>query len=453
MFMVKDEFANVQNLLKVRFKTRGNSFLWLFIILGGFMLSSLIGTISTIVENRNSIHYYIVSDNSTIFLIGLVIGYIVMNIMYRSTNVKLSVFPQTNNSRFISWLLLNYSLIIVFSLMLLITYLVHYGVILLMSAFNDSIHLALNVDFGFIVAGLFAYLMYGFLIIATIELISAVIRKWSYYAIVTFIALFMLMVINLERVIEYIPRVLSFLIAEPSLILFFLKAIGLWLIITAVTLVLNHYTVYHKSQNWILKKRITIACVIIAIVIIVITPMILRFSITISDNSQNSGLVYSDVEWDDIDIFLPKTEEIKFDISHLPDGIKININGEDIKIGVLNPDFMMIFSSNELVVYIGGAESLGNVQGDMIVVRYSPPWYIVNGIDIFRSKFPEVTIYFEGDTLFINYSFDNTTVIIMPIWSMVRQFDIFKDKGVLTAHALGSSAGGSTNVTVFIDVE
>jgi len=459
--MVKDEFANMQNLLRVRFKTHAKLFMWLFIIYALMLLSSLVSTISSILENINTIHYHIVSDNSVLLLYAIVFGFTVGNIMYRSTNAKLSVFPQTNNSRLVSWLLLNYSVAITIALILLIIYFTNYGVIMLMSVFIDGIHLALNVDFGFIIAGFFVYLMYSFLIIAIIEFVGAVIRKWSYYAIVTFIALFTLMIVNIERVIEHIPRVLSFLIAEPSLILFFKKAIGLWLVITIVTLVLNHFTVYHKSQNQALKKRVTIACIIIAVAVTIVTPIILRFSVTIIDNTTNTGMVNIDGDWNSDQFYSESyfnlmeeiriAEEIRIDVSHLPAGIKININGENID--VIREGVFVIYSSHELKAYVSGVESLENVQGNTLVIRYWHPWFLVNGVEISHFGNPQVIAYLEDDTLFISYIFDKATAMILPVWGMVRQFDIFKDKGVLTGHALGTSAGGSMSISVFIDIE
>ena len=457
MFMVKDEFANVQNLFKIRLKPYTKAFIWLFIIFALILLASLAGTVLMIIENIDGFSHNIVTDPSVTILICVFIGYSISVFMYRSANDKLSVYPQTNNSRYISWLLVNYSMMVIFALLILVPYLIHYGVIMLMSAFNDSIHLALNVDFGFIVIGFFVYLIYSFLIISVVELIGAAVRKWSYYAIVTLAALLTLMMVNLERVIENIPKVLSFLIFEPSLILFFLKAVGIWLGITAVTLILNHYTVYHKSQNWVLRRRIVIACVIIAVLITILTPILFRFDIVISSNTpaSNTGVVRIDSEWSndqvDNDSFITRAEEIRIDISHLPAGVNINIQGENIN--VIEDDSIVIWSSNLITAYINNVDSLTDVHGDTLVIQYWKPWFMVNGIEISKFADPQVTAYLDGDTLFINYTFNRTTVIILPIWSIVRQFDIFKDKGVLTGHALGSSGGGSMSVNIFIEVE
>jgi len=454
MFMVKDEFKNIRNLVTVGVKTQTRVIVWVLIIFTLVLLISLADNVISYFGSLNSVHYTTVVDYSITLMIGTFIGYIVGAIMYRRTTAKLSVFPQTNNSRYISWLIQAYATVVFIALMLTVMYLIHYGVILLLMTFDDSIYLALNIDFGFIVAGFFVYVAYSFLIVAVIELIAAVIRKWSYYAVATLITLLTLMVINLERVIEYIARLLSFLITEPSLILFFLKAIGIWLIITAATLIINHFTMYYKSQNWVLKKRITIACVIIAMVIIIVTPMIFRFSITIYDNTQNTGFANIEAEWDSDrhynENFFGNMEEIRIDISHLPAGVNININGENIHVVKEGPT---TFYTGDIIAYIFNSLAVKNVQGDTLIVQYASPFFLVNGIEIFHFADPQVSVYMEENTLFINYTFDKVTVIIMPVWSMVRQFDIFADKNLLTAHAMGSSGGGSMSVNVFIDVE
>jgi len=266
------------------------------------------------------------------------------------------------------------------------------------------------------------------------------------------------MIVYLEKTIEYIPRMLSFLIAEPSILMFFLKAVGLWLILTGAALVLNRFTVYHRSQNWMLRKRITVACIIIAVVITIITPMIFRFSITIMDNSNNAEMWYVDDDdgnWDSDPgssyYHSFRMEEIRIDVSHLPAGAKINIAGENID--VPKSGDVLIYSSSEMKAYISGAESLENVQGNTLVIQYYIPWYFVNGLEILHYGNPQITTYLEGDTLYINYTFDKATVIVLPVWGMVQQFDIFKDKGVLTGNALGMSAGGSMSVNIFIEVE
>jgi hypothetical protein len=447
MFMVKEELTNIKNLFKVRLKSAKNGLIVYALILSGLFLLPFISNVIEIVNN-NTWLYHDVSDLSGFIIFGLVIGFIVTHVMYRTINVKLSVYPQTNNSRLISSMLINYFIVAMVLVSILVMYLINLGVFKLMAAFSYNIVFALNIDTGFIVAGFFVYLAYGFLIVSVIELIGTILRKWTYYAAVALTTLFALLIVNLARVIDHLSGMLAFLIAEPSLLMFFLKAAGLWLAITAVTLVINRYTVYYKSHNQVLRKSIVIACIIIAVAIIVVLPGIM-FNVSVYDNSNETYW-----EWDeegnlDGNNFI-NFERIVIDVSHIPDGSRINIDGTNIR--VMQPGQWTSFS-NDYSAIVSGAEELSNIQGDTIIVEYRPAWFLVNGIEVFKYTNAQISVHLEGNMLIIDYSFDNVHVMLMPIWSLARQFDYFKDAGVLNATALGFTSGGHSAANIWIHVE
>jgi len=452
MFMVKDEFLNIKNLLKVRFITDSRYYPWVFIVGGFIIIASLAVLVLGILNNVNPVNYLNVSDASVTFLFFMPIGFIITVILFRKYSDRLSVFPQTNNSRLITALLTNYIVSAGLLIGWTVIYLIHYGVIMLMSTFRDNIYLGLNVDFGFIIAGFFVHLMYTLLIYAVIELIGAVLRKWNYYAMVIFTALISLVVVNMARVIEFLPRVLSFLIHEPSLIIFFLKAIGLWLVITAITLVINRFTVYHKSQNRTIKKRVLIICTIIAVAVVIITPGFIMCNITYENTSASMHEVTEQGVDDFIEDFYSKAKKIRIDVSHIPNGSDIRIGGENLYF--LEAEAVTIWSSRATsYAYVSGLGSLTKLQGDTIVIEYRPPWYEISGVDIFKFSDPQLTAYLDGDKLIINYSIDEATVIVMPTWGAARQFDIFKYKNLFVENILGYSSGGSMSANIFIYVE
>jgi hypothetical protein len=413
----------------------------------GLFLIPLINNVIEIVNNNDRL-YYDVSDLSGFLLFGLIIGLIVSVIIYRTTNVKLSVYPQTNNSRLISSMLLNYFIIVSVLLINLVMYLINLGVFKLMSDFSYNIVFALNINVGFIIAGFFIYLAYSFLIVSIIELIGALLRKWTYYAAVALTTLFVLLVVNFVRVIGHLPGILAFLVSEPSLLLFFLKAAGLWLAITAVTLLINRYTVYYKSRNQILRKSVVIVCIITSATIIVFLPGLV-FNASVSNNG---GDIYR--EWDEGDYLEENNyfnfERVIIDVSHIPDGNRINIDGTNIRI--MQPGQWTSFS-NDYSAIVSGAESLYDIQGDTVIVEYRPAWFLVNGIEVYRYTNQQLSVDLEGNTLIFNYSQDNVHVLIMPIWNLARQFDYFKDAGVLGANALGFSSGGNGVASILIHVD
>jgi len=445
MFMVKEEYANIKNLLRVRLSTQARSFFWLFIVVAVFMVGSGATAIFGVLENIDGFKNFSVADFSVSFFGGVLIGFTIVMFLYRQTNAKLSVFPQTNNSRFISSVIVNYVIAIIGTFAVLVMYLVNLGIINLLTAFRDNIHLALNIDIGFIIAGFFVYLAYIFLIIAVLELVGTILRKWTYYAAIAFIALFSLAVINILRVIEYAPKVLAFLISEPSLPLFFLKAFGLWLVITVAALVINRFTVYGKSPTKA-SKGVVIACVVIAAVISVVAPAVVLFN-----RASGGSVSVSEIEAITDPVNTAEFDAIRIDVSHLPRGSRIIISGENLVIPDDNGAISSWNWNTDAVVH--GTESLAEIQGDTLIVQFRPPAYIVNGIEILHYTNPQVTAHLDGNTLYIDYTRDSASVVFMPIWGMVRQFDTFKDKGVLSAHSFGFSSGwwGSTNINISVE--
>jgi len=444
MFMVKEEFTNIKNLFKVRLKMAKSQYIVFALVFAGLLLIPLINNVSDIVSNSTT-HYNDVPELSGFILFGIVGGLIVSIIIYRAANAKLSVFPQTNNSRLISAMLINYLTITLIVVMLLGMYLINLGTFKLMSVFFDNIVFALNIDVKFIIAGFFVYIAYSFLLVSVIEFIGAVLRKWTYYAAVALTTLLALMIINLPRIIGQLSRIFAFLIAEPSLLLFFLKAAGLWLVITAATLLLNRYTVFYKSSNKALKKGTVIICIIIAMAIIAITPAVI-FEVSYSSN---------DDYWVEADWILDETdyiaiEETTIDVSHLPKGSRIDIAGTNIHIW--QPGQWM-WSSDGIFANVSVSDELYDIQGDTITVVFRPAWFLVNGIEVFKYTNQQFTAHLEGNTLILNYTRDNAHVLIIPVWNLARQFDYFKDMGVLGAHAFGTSSGGNSFANIWIDVE
>jgi len=447
MFMVKDEFINIKNLLRVRFKTQGKGFIWFVIIMALILVATLFGTIIGIVRSDYIIRHYRMNDNSTLFLFAVAFGFVVQMFIYRNTNNKLSVYPQTNNSRFVSSLLYNYVCVVILGLTVLIKYLVQYGTIRLMSSFVDDVYLALYFDFGFVITGFFVYLIYLALIMSIIELVGVVLRKWKYYAVVAFAAAFALLIAYFRIVIENAPNVFSFLLREPSIIVFLLKATGLLLVITVTALVINHYTIYHKSQGQNLKKNVVIGCIAIAVVIMFVVPVML-FNTT----APRTGYFHTtDVNVGPIEGFFPEFEEIHIDISHLPRGSRIELKIDDTD-AVISYGMMEAFSDH-MSVFITGLDALDNLQDDMLIIMYRLPFFHIDGVDLIQFAAPLLEIYLEGNSLFISYAIESAQVIILPIWSIASQFDFFRDRGVFVEHPFGNSAGGSMSANIIIRVE
>jgi len=450
MFMVKSEYANIMNLVKVRIISNRKGILWFCGVAAFMFLFSLAGTVSGII-NSEGIQFFNVTDFSNTFFFGLIIAFIICMFLYKQTNDNLSMFPQTNNSRFISSQIMNYAIVFFVGLVSLVIYLLYYGVIKLLSAFKENVYLALSFDMGFIIGGFFVFIAYSFLVVALIELAGAILRKWTYYAGAVFMVLVILATTNIGTVAEYAPKTLAFLIREPSVGLFLAKAAALWLAIVAISLVINRFTVYYKTQNTIKKKNVFIVGIVISTVLLLGVSLL-----AYSDSSQSvsNGIEYTD-DAQSIEMFVhdffAEASEIRIDVSHLPKGSNIKLEGENIDI--IAEGTTVVMRNRTQPTYVSGTDALNDLQGNTIVVKFRPPFYHVNGIELYGYAFPHMTAYLENDTLHLDYSIEEAHVVVLRIWGIARQFESFRDKGLVKATSLGYSSGGSMNANILISVE
>ena len=177
---------------------------------------------------------------------------IVAMFIYRQMNNMLEMFPQSNNSRFVSSQLFNYIVVIWVGLTVLFMYLISFFVIMGISHIREDVRLALRFDIGFLMVGFFVFLIYAFLVVAVCVLIAAIVRKWTYYGIAV-LGIFLLSLMGIGA---------KFITEEFNLALFFLKGIAIWLLITLASLIVNYHTVYYR--DWGKISLSAILCIFIA---------------------------------------------------------------------------------------------------------------------------------------------------------------------------------------------
>lgn len=462
---VKEEFASIKSLLKVKFRIYKNGFWAYMFIMLGVLLVNLFPLVVSLVraDGDPGVRDYTVADMSITLFAGLVIGLIINMFLYRHTNDKQSVFPQSNTSRFAATQIVNYAVVIVVALMLLVIYSVNYGVILWLAQSYNSIRLALNFDIGFMLAGCLTFLLYAFLVAAVIELIGVILRKWTYIAAVIFIAFIVLGIVYMQPVFEYIPEIFAFLTREPSLGLFTLKALGLWFGILALSFVINKFTIYHKSGDFNIKNRTVVIAIAIAVLLAIGIPTLV-FGVFRTDSTAVSYPVAVPEEgsFDDeyFELLFAGMPEIRIDVSHLPRGSSVYLQTENIILPkIWNEDeFNVYFSSRtagmmRFTAVIYDMSVLEDIQGDTIVIRSTRPVYIANGIDLADFANLRITASLEGYILNIAFEFTPVQVVIMPMWGIARQFEHWADKGLYTESGLGYWTGGNSQSEILITVE
>jgi len=433
MFMVKEELHNTLLLTKTKLKAAKKSLFVLSAVAAIIFLANLVPVLISILRNDPfGLVPYNFQDSSISILFGLCIGLLVLALTYRQSNDYYSVFPQTNNSRFVSSLLLNYIVCIFFGVIALVLYLLEYGSLRLLSLWKDGVYFALDFDIGFLIIGLFTFLMYSFIMAATLGLIGAILRKWKLYAAAVFVAIAIFLIVNVVWVSAYMIKALSFLTVEPSIPVFFAKALVIWIVLTALSLVINRYTVYYKSGRK--PSSTTLAVMLsIGIAIGVIVPSIFlvsNVSVTSSPHISSSGQIEED---DDYTGF----EELSIDVSHLPKGSKITLESETVILPTQQESYAPYPMS------VSYTDALDSLQGDTLIIRYQFPSYCIDGFELFDYANPKLTATLDGTSLHLDYQFDSGTVIILPIWGMAGQFERFKDTALLSESPWGYSSGSS----------
>ncbi|MCL2250245.1 MAG: hypothetical protein FWC13_13390 [Oscillospiraceae bacterium] len=452
MFMAKNELSNAVTLARVQIKNNKLSLIGLGIVLLIILLAGLIPAIVVALSSyEEHIAHSTIFDNFFIPVLGISFGVTVLNFIYRSYNKDYAVYPQTNNSRFLANQIYIYSMAILIPLAVMFIYLIQYGVMAVIAHGRDNVHLVFDFSIAFVLSGLVVAIIYVALIAGTITLISALIRKFRLYAIVFFTVLTIVLLVSITEPSHLLLRLLGFLLDEPNIWLFILKGIGTWAVLFITAFLVNRYTVYYKSHSFKLNSKVVgglCATMIFATYIIIslvgmnVQPV--AHSVEISEEPSAW-----DVLWDE------HTNVLEIDLSDVPPGSDINVvaSGSATFIDGLNPEieFISTFSHHQghgqttfhfadgteqtfpfgHLVVLGGDE-LRDIDGNTLFAQYHYPIQVIqSGGLISHLMNPQFDIRFEGNTLYVNYTYDrNQKAIVIPVWSFMSQFDNFRGQNV-----------------------
>ena len=455
MFMAKNELSNAVILAKVQIKNDKLSTVVFGIALLITLLAGLIPAIVTALSPyEDHITYSAISDNFFIPVLVIGFGVTVINFMYRSYNSNYAVYPQTNNSRFLANQIVIYTFIILIALAIMLIYLIQYGVISLIAHGRDNVRLVLDFNIAFVLRGLVVAIIYLALIAGTITLIFTLLRKFRLYAVVFFTVLATVLLGSLADPLHLLHRLLSFLLEEPNIWLFILKGVGIWAVLFIAAFLVNKYTVYYKAHSLKFNKKVMGGICAITIFAAFIVISLLTGMMTFAEPIDIP--TPWDVLWDE------RSNILEFDLSDVPAGSDINVvtsgdvtfidDMDSVLIGwshSLPPDGQTVlhfhdgsyltFPFGHLTIVAG--EQLLDVDGGTLFVNYYYPIQMIeSGGSINHLMNPEFDIRFEGDTLYINYTYDrNVKAIVIPVWSFMRQFSSFRGQNVFNEMLIHSA--------------
>jgi len=444
MFMVKEDRHNIINLTKAKLRSSKKGFLIYSVIMIFVMLINLISFFSSIFKETDAPSFLSSQDLSLSIYIGLIIGFIIMNFLYRTQNDYLSIFPQTNNSRFLSTLLTSYITIIMVGLTILLMFLIQYGTMKVISLFHRNIFFALDFDFGFIMIGFLTFLMYSFLAFSFMTLIATIIRKFRIYAMIVFITIGVTAFVNIPWIIDILPTTLVPILTDKSILWFFIKTIVLLIIINIISITINHFTVYYKTVR--ISKFISSLFVFVGLFFTIAFTMFIgtwSFFAPRESTSNIKEITSSDTENQ------PGINTIDFDISDLEKDSKINII---TKGNILTYNMNVSWNDDNRYNMSYDVSQSIKVTGNKLTIIYSYPLDTNNGINTLNYVNPKFSANMKGNTLYLNYEYTkNIEIVYLPIWYMAGQFEYYKDKNI-TGQGFGySGSSGSGNINIMVE--
>jgi len=444
MFMVKEDLHNIKNLTKAKLRSSKKGFRIYIIIMLSIMLINIISFLFRLFKETETPSFLNSQDLSLSIYIGLLIGFIIMNFLYRTQNDYLSIFPQTNNSRFLSTLLTSYITITMVGLTILLMYLIQYGTMKVISIFHSNIFFALNFDFGFVMIGFLTFLMYSFLAFSFMTLIATIIRKFRIYAMIVFIAIGVTAFANIPWIIDILPTTLVPILTDKSILWFFIKTIALLIIMNIISITINHFTVYYKTVG--ISKFKSSIFVFVALFFTIAFTMLVGTGLFLAPRESTSNvkeITSSHTEYQ------PSLYTLDFDISDLVKNSKINIITKgNILAYNMNASWN---DDNQFNMSYDVSQSI-KVTGNKLTIIYRYPIDIYNDINSLNYVNPKFSATMKGNTLYLNYEYTkNVEIIYLPIWYMAGQFEYYKDKNI-TVQAFGYSvSGGSGNINIIVE--
>ncbi|MDR2590782.1 MAG: hypothetical protein LBC71_07345 [Oscillospiraceae bacterium] len=444
MFMGINELKNAKNLANIRIRDNRRITIWLllvFLLLLGSNLSNSLAIIFNNSESHTIVRAYNMSDNSTLIMFGLFLGIILMNCMYRYDNAKYVVFPQTNNSRFLAFNLNVAFFAVITPLMLLLIYLIQYGVISLITTFRDNVFLVYEFNILFMLTGTVVMIVNASILAALINFIATILRRFGFYAGIFLMAILVFTITNYSLLSNILTKILFFYTQESSVWLFFLKGIATITILFFAALVINKYTLYYKTVEKIKTTLMVIICIILVLAIFTAAMLMDNATQQSGNDADVSKSIaignYNVASEAELSLSWLQRKEIEIDISHLEQGSSLSVVFTD------NSDIMQNISFDY--------QQVTNIQGNTVVIDYMLPFYVVNGINVNQFAEQKLTAWLDENTLHIEHNYTpDLRAILTPMFGFMRQFDYFSGRNLVSESFFSSGAHGDGYVWISI---
>lgn len=433
MFINKKDLQNTLSLYRIRSQENKGPMLILIGLPVFLFTIDLIGVITRIFTTSNAPAIFELRTYSLFGLFSSIVIAMTLLCEYKKHINQHEIFPQSNKSRFLSYVLYNYVLILKLSLISLVLYLTQYGIISLISNFVSGVQFVYSFSLTFVLCGYLVNLLYGFLAVATIIFLGVLDRKYGVLFRFIIIAFIALLCFNNGFLGNYLLSLLGYWTKDPSLISFSLKSICAWLVLSSLTFIINSHTVYYKTQNSRLSAKTISAIGIITIAAIVISILLVGNSTIITTLDNHTNLAVKDM-------FKPseRYKTIPLSTTHLKPGDTIDV--------ITNCNF-----ENENLYLSSYNASDVRLENEVyyLKISYTLPVNVRGSFNLFNYIEPKITATLEDKTLYLNYEYKkNQKLIVLTPYRFMSQFEKFKSQ----TEFKGLSGYSETNIGGRIEI-
>jgi hypothetical protein len=463
MFLSKlvgnDELANAGKLTGIRLRDSRKKMVYVGAVLAALLALQMASTIKSVFDSfAGELHAweYQMVDISAFPVVFIAAAFGAIAFMYRYNYQSYAMYPLTTNSRFLAAQAVYHIWLLFFAVVTLVCYLVQYGVFSFLSARYDSVFLAYQFSWSYVVAGFFVSVLYVAIVMAAVSLIAALLRKIGIYGAVGLIVVVIIGLTNLPTVSWIFSNMAGFLIHEQSVGWFLVKGFATWLILFGSAFLINKFTVFYRNE-WNVSSTKAVIAAAVVVFLAVLGAGAMYFMVMLVQEGDD-GVFREETDIVSIDggyLREGQPQEIIIDGSHIPEGSSIRLKAYDSNRRIMTLENQTVYFTNyDFIDLSGDLESLSVFTGQRIIVTYALPFYEINGVDLYQFVKPEFSARLEGNTLYLDYQYaDHTSVIFITVWEYMAQFDGYKEKMGISKESMWASQHSSGRGWIHISVE
>jgi hypothetical protein len=414
--MGKSELINVKKHLKMRLRDCKGIYTLASLLIVLFLLDT-INIVKQVLNYQSEVKLISVNVYSTAGFALMLLACIYYTFQYSEYHASYLVYPQSSFTRFFSYEAYCYLTHIIIQLLALGLYLLQYLLCYVLNMHYGNIRFAYPINIPFILTGFFITLLYGFLLISFIELISVIVRKFRWIALLFYVAV--LVVLWIAGGPEILNAFISFYLEESSIPMFLLKGISTWMLFEVLLHWINIHTNKFKVKTFV-YKNIMIAAVLLLSFLGSVIASLSSFN-TIKHTESNLNLMNNPEDYiNDSDLKEASASSVySLDTAGLPKNTALTL---ELDAKIKNNYMILCQDPYDNKPYY-------NNTADRIQIYFLPVQNITNQVDLNTLINPKIEASLKNNQLSLRvFNSENIKVISIYPYSYITQFQAFQDR-------------------------